>query len=199
MRIAVIGAGNIGAVVGVAWAHRHDVTVGVRDIDSERVRVLREGAPSLHVTTIPEAAGQADGVLFAVPGQAMDEVVPLVAGTFRGRIAIDASNRQGTFPMNSISAIGRQMPEVVSFRAFNSLPADMLRNPLLACGPADLLYCGPESSEREIVEHLISDAGLRPVYVGGLEWLAVVDPLAGLTFALSHRLGTRVGLQVVTS
>lgn len=198
MRVAVIGAGNIGAALGAALADGQKVTVGVRDIDSIRAQSLREKVPNLQMATIPGAVEEAEVVVFAVPGQAMDEVVPLVAAAFRGRIAVDASNRIGSFPMNSVSVIGEHLPSVIYFRAFNSLPADTLRKPRLASGPADLVYCGPDGSERQIVEELISAAGLRPVYVGGLEWLAVVDPLAGLTFALSHRLGSRIGLQVVT-
>ena len=50
------------------------------------------------------------------------------------------------------------------------------------------------------IERLIAEIGLTPVYVGGLEWVTVVDGLAGLFFALGRsQPGLRLALNLVTA
>jgi hypothetical protein len=69
-------------------------------------------------------------------------------------------------------------------RAFNSLGWENFANPRLGGVQIDLFYCGEQSS-RLLVEQLIGEVGLRPVYIGNLDTVAIVDGLTRLWFALS--------------
>jgi 8-hydroxy-5-deazaflavin:NADPH oxidoreductase len=49
-----------------------------------------------------------------------------------------------------------------------------------------MFYCGPEGPGKALVEELISDIGLRPVYVGGTDQVGVVDGVLRLWAALAR-------------
>jgi predicted dinucleotide-binding enzyme len=53
----------------------------------------------------------------------------------------------------------------------------------------DLFYCGDTGEGATAVAQLISDIGLRPVYLGGVEQVDLVDALTRLWFALAFQQG----------
>jgi predicted dinucleotide-binding enzyme len=98
--------------------------------------------------------------------------------------------------MSSVEAIRSAAPRAQVFRAFNTLPWETFAEPRFGETGADLFYCGP-ADKRDVIEGLIRDVGLEPVYVGDLNWISVVDPLAGLFFALSQRLGRGLAFKLL--
>jgi predicted dinucleotide-binding enzyme len=50
---------------------------------------------------------------------------------------------------------------------------------------ADLFYCGPAGPEQAIVEQLIAEIGLRPIYLGESAMVEVVDGVIRLWAALA--------------
>ncbi len=67
MKIAVIGAGNVGRALGSAWARAgHAIVFGVRDVNREDLKAL---CRDIGATAAPsaEAARQGDVVLLALP------------------------------------------------------------------------------------------------------------------------------------
>jgi 8-hydroxy-5-deazaflavin:NADPH oxidoreductase len=91
----------------------------------------------------------------------------------------------GASSHNSFAALQQHAPHASIYRAFNSLGWENFANPLFNGVPADLFFCGTDSEARATVEQLISDIGLQPVYLGGVEQVGVVDSLLGLWFALA--------------
>jgi predicted dinucleotide-binding enzyme len=138
------------------------------------------------VVPIAEAIEDAEVVVVAIPGSAVQEAVTPIANGLAGKIVIDASNNVQAAVRNSLAAINSAAPSSRRFRAFNSLPVATLRNPMVGGRRADLFYCGPDNGDGTAVELLIRDAGLSPIRVGGLEWAPVVDALGGLFFALGR-------------
>ena len=74
-------------------------------------------------------------------------------------------------------------------RAFSSLGWENFAEPDFDGVAADLLWCGPDGAAGARVEGLISEVRLRPVRVGGLDQLGLVDMLVGLWFALAFGQG----------
>ena len=107
-------------------------------------------------------------------GQALDD-----------KLVIDASNNLAGGPMNSIAVLTRHAPRAIPARGFNSLGWENFANPDFDGTTADLLWCGPDGDAGALVGTLITDIGLNPVCVGGLDQLPVVDMLASLWFALA--------------
>src|SRR5262249_9677944 len=124
---------------------------------------------------------------FAVPGGAMEATVAGLTDEIRGRILIDASNRVGAPVVHSeaLAALGDDRTSV--FRAFNSLGVENFANPRYGNTVADLFFSGPGGAARSTVEGLISDVGLRPIYVG--TDASLVDSVLLLWFALANGQG----------
>jgi 8-hydroxy-5-deazaflavin:NADPH oxidoreductase len=198
MKIAVIGAGNIGGTLSRKWAAAgHEVMVATRQAGSPRGQALQaELGSRCQLGSAATAADFGDIVVFAVPGGAMAETVKEVGSKLNGKPVIDATNNVGKPVMNSIDALSQAAPSARVFRAFNSLPWEVFANPNFGRTTADLFYCGP-ASDREAIEGLIKDVGLHPVYVGEARSAPVVDSLAGLYFALSQRLGRRLAFKLL--
>ena len=193
IRIAVLGAGNIGGTLGRKWvAAGHSVAFGVTDPGSPRALALRaDMGQAATIGGVAEAMVGAEVAVLAVPGGAIDELMRLHAGQFDNKTVVDASNRMGGGAMNSIAALSAAAPTARIYRAFNSLGWENFADPVFNGVQADLFYAGTEGDARATVEQLIEDVGLRPVYVGGPEQVGVVDAVASLWFALA--LGQRKG------
>ncbi|HZD57058.1 MAG TPA: hypothetical protein VE136_10065, partial [Anaerolineales bacterium] len=61
--------------------------------------------------------------------------------------------------------------------------------PIVGDTQADLFYCGVAGEAQHIVEKLISDVGMRPIYVGDLDQAPAVDALLGLWVTLAVKQG----------
>ncbi len=93
MRIAILGAGNVGGGLGKAFAAvGHEVVFGVRDPESTKTMAALADIPDATATSPEAAVNGADVIVFAVRPMAMhamtQDLPPL-----DGRIVIDAMNR----------------------------------------------------------------------------------------------------------
>jgi 8-hydroxy-5-deazaflavin:NADPH oxidoreductase len=202
MIIAVLGAGNIGGSIGKKWAAAgHEVVFGVRDVNKAKVRTLLEEISTRAIAaSVTEAAMKADVMLLSIPHQAVAQTVQTNAAAMDGKIIIDATNKFGAPVINNIAAISAAAPRAKIYRAFNSLGWEIFARPLFGETNADHFYCGPDGEERLLVEGLISDVGVRPVYVGDLDTAPTVDALGVLwmTLAIRRGMGRRVAFRMLT-
>jgi predicted dinucleotide-binding enzyme len=183
MQLAVIGAGNIGGTIGRAWlAAGHQVRFGVPSPD----KYAALGSAGAEVRPVSDAAAGADAVLLAVPGRAVPDVLPSMAPALVGTVLIDATNQvSDEGPLNARASVAEAAATAIYYRAFNTLGWENLANPTFAGGErADQFYAGPDGSSRELLELLIADVGLRPVWVGDIDQIETVDGIARLWFAL---------------
>lgn len=188
IRIVVLGAGNIGGTLGRKWvATGHQVVFGVNNPDGEKARKLRGelGDHAAIHTTADALATNPDVVVLAIPGTAMDATIAQYADQLDGKIIIDTANKMGASTRNSFPALQQYTPHARIYRAFNTLGWENFANPLFDGTPADLFYCGTDGEARATVEQLIADIGLRPVSLGGVEQVGLVDSILGLWFALA--------------
>ena len=95
MRIAVIGAGNIGRTLGTKWANAgHQVVYGVRT----------PGAPD--TASVADAVASAEVVVLAVPGAAAKGVLARLGDALAGKVVIDATNDvQGTGKLHALEEL----------------------------------------------------------------------------------------------
>ena len=186
IRIAVIGAGNIGRTLGGKWAAAgHQVVYGVRS----------PGTPG--TASIADAVAAADVVVLAVPGAAAKDVLAALGGTLAGRVVIDATNDvQGTGKLHALEELDDGAHPV---RAFNTLGWENFADPVFDGVTADLFYAGEEGRAKELADHLIADVGLRPVWLGGVDAFDLVDSLTRLwfTLALQRKLGRRLAFKML--
>jgi 8-hydroxy-5-deazaflavin:NADPH oxidoreductase len=198
--IAVLGAGNIGATLARKWATTgHQVALGSRTPDAPTLRDLAAGIGARTASHIG-AVTDAEVVVVALPGAAVPAVADAFGQALDGKLVIDASNNLAGGPMNSIAVLTRHAPRAIAARAFNSLGWENFANPDFDGTTADLLWCGPDGDPGALVATLITDIGLNPVCVGGLDQLPVVDMLASLWFALAlgQRHGRHLAFKILT-
>ncbi len=193
MKIAVLGYKTIGRTLGKKWIQAgHTVVFGVRQVDNEEVQALVKSLGNRATAdTVANAIRLGEAVVFAIPGEAMEETIAAYAQALDGKTIIDAANRMRGGPMNSAAMFAAHAPTAKVFRAFNSLGWENFENPRFGDLQADLFYCGPEGKARADVEKLIADVGLRPICVGGIDQVQVVDSVTSLWFALVRQQGMR--------
>jgi len=188
MKIGVVGAGKIGGTIGGKWeAAGQDVAYGLRDPSKKK-----------DAKTIAQALRGVAVVLLAVPGGALTQVVRDHAKGLDGKVVIDATNNFGGEWMNAWSEVAAAVPDAHLYRAFNSLGWDVFANPVLRGQQADLFYAGSEGESKAAVEKLISDAGLRPVWVGGIDEVDTIDGVLRLWFTLSRTRGRRIAFKLIS-
>jgi 8-hydroxy-5-deazaflavin:NADPH oxidoreductase len=181
MRIAVIGTGKIGGIIGRACAGAgHQVVFGSRRPGSDDAA----GDSEATVADVAGALADAEVVVLALPGPAVAAFVQEHAGSVRGTLVVDAANNfGGDGPANSHDAIVAAVPDARYARAFNTLGFENLADPIFGDTNADLFFSAGEA-DRDTVESLIEAVGLRPIYVGDGAH-DVVDGALRLWFALA--------------
>ena len=187
LRIAVLGAGNIGGTLGRKWAAAgHKVSFGVTNPDSERAQALRaELGTKVTIGSVTDALTDNDVVVTAIPGKAMDETITKHAAQLDGKIIIDTANKLGGGRMNSFATFQTHTPHARVFRAFNTLGWENFADPVFDGIQADLFYCGPDGDARAVAEQLIEDVGLCPMRLGDVDQVGLVDSVGSLWFVLA--------------
>jgi 8-hydroxy-5-deazaflavin:NADPH oxidoreductase len=186
MKIAVIGAGNIGGTLGGKWAAAgHEVVYGVRS----------PGIPG--TATVADAIAEAEVVVLAVPGPAAKDVLASLGPALAGKVVIDATNDvQGSGKLHALDELDEGAHPV---RAFNTLGWENFADPVFDGIAADLFYAAEEGHAKDVTERLIADVGLVPVWLGGVEAFDVVDSLTRLWFLLAfqRKLGRRLAFKML--
>jgi predicted dinucleotide-binding enzyme len=198
MRIAVVGAGNIGGTLARRWlAAGHDIVLGVRDPSAEKVQSLAAETGAV-ATTPRDAVAGVDAVLLAVPGSAADATMAAIGDALGDAVVVDASNEVGAEPPNALASVRRHAPDAGYARAFNSLGWENFEQPEIDGVALDLFWAADEGRASEVTEQLIADVGLRPVRLGDADAVGLVDALLRVWFALvmgggrSRRLGLKL-------
>lgn len=184
MKLAIIGTGVIGTTIGRRWLEKgHTVNYGVRDEGAARTRSVSEGAD---VKSIPEAMRDAAATLIAVPGGAVENLLETHGSVLDGELLLDASNDVSGGPFHHMPLFEARLPTARVYRAFNTLGWENFAEPVIDGQQADLFYAGTQTDDRQLVERLITDVGLRPVYVGpGVAGADLLDGVTRLWFTLS--------------
>ena len=191
MKIAILGAGNIGGTLGKKWsAAGHAVVFGARDPGSAKARAALESAgPGARAASLAEAAASGEVVLFSIPSGAMAETAQALGAALDNKILIDATNNFAGPVINNLAALQAAAPGAQLYRAFNSLGWELFADPKLEGLQVDMFYSGPDGESRRQVEALIAEIGLRPLWVGGNDQVTLVDNLGALWVNLVFRRG----------
>lgn len=202
MKIAIIGAGNLGGALGKAWAKAgHSIIFGVRNPGQGKtqppIAAIGQAATS---AAVPEAVKQADVVVLATPWAAVADVITSM-GDLKGKIIIDGTNPlslQGDgslslavgFTTSGAEEIERMAPGAHVAKAFNTYGwenfADSAYPGYGGLKPA-MFFCTDSDDAREIVQKLARDLGYEPVDTGGLGMSRSLEPLALMWIRLAIR------------
>lgn len=185
MRIAIIGAGNVGKTLGSALrAKGYAVTYGVRDPEKTEER---------NAKTVAEALTGAEAVILATPWTATESLVCEHADALAGKIVIDATNPINPsltrlavgFDTSGAELLQSQARKAKFYKAFNSTGVSVMAKPKFPEGKAAMLVAGPDGPDKKTVLRIVADVGFEGLDAGELKAARLLEPLAMLWVQLA--------------
>ena len=162
LRIGVVGAGRVGAVLAAALqAAGHHVVAAAGESDASRARVA-DLLPAPPTATPPAAARAGDLLLLTVPDDMLPNVVTVLSdsGAIRpGQYVVHTSGRHGLAVLEPAARVGARVLAMHPAMTFTGTALDLDRLPGCVYG----LTAGP--AERPLAEGLVADLRGRPTWV----------------------------------
>lgn len=162
LRVGVVGAGRVGAVLAAALeaaGHRVVAAAGESDASRARIAALLPGVATLKPTAVARAG---DLLLLTVPDDMLANVVTTLsdAGAIRpGQYVVHTSGRHGLAVLRPAAEVGARVAAVHPALTFTGTALDLDRLPGTVFG----LTAG--EAESTFVEGLVADLGGRPMWV----------------------------------
>jgi 8-hydroxy-5-deazaflavin:NADPH oxidoreductase len=178
MKIAVIGAGMIGATVARLFAQAdHEVSISNSRGPESLASLVAELGPRARAMTVTDAARWAEVVMLAVPFRTPAALPP--ADALAGKIVIDAMNPYG--PDGKVMDLGAsssseetraRLPGARLVKAFNTIWFKHLSERAAPDRRADdrhaIFVAGDDEAAKRVVINLIDDIGFGAVDSGSL-------------------------------
>jgi 8-hydroxy-5-deazaflavin:NADPH oxidoreductase len=187
MKIAVIGAGNVGSALGTAWAKAgHAIIFGVRDVNKPELKSL---CAQIGATAAPsaEAARQGDVVVLALPWNTAEGAVKSL-GDLTGKIVIDTMNPLAMtdgalgldrgFTTSASETVASWLPDAKVVKTFNQVGANMMTQAHRFETRPVMFLAGDDDAAKRIVSQLVGEIGFEPLDAGGLKQARILEPLA---------------------
>jgi predicted short-subunit dehydrogenase-like oxidoreductase (DUF2520 family) len=162
MRVGVVGAGRVGAVLAAALgAAGHQVVAAAGESDASRRRIadLLPGVANLKPT---DAARSCDLLLLTVPDDMLANVVAMLVGSgaiHEGQYVVHTSGRHGLAVLEPARVVGAHVIALHPAMTFTGTAVDLERLPGTVFGLT------AEASEHEVAEALVADLRGRPTWV----------------------------------
>ncbi|HZU36299.1 MAG TPA: NADPH-dependent F420 reductase [Gemmataceae bacterium] len=198
MRIAIIGAGNVGSTLGKAWAKKgHDIFFGVRHPQDDKIRQLVESiGPKTQAGTVAEAASSGEAIVLATPWQGAEAAIR-AAGDLRGKIVIDCTNPlkpdvsglEVGFTTSGAEQVAQWAKGAKVFKAFNTTGSNNMADPVINGIRTVMFVCGDDEAAKSVVMQLAADLGFDAVDAGKLEQARLLEPWAMLWISLAFQGG----------
>lgn len=207
MRIAVIGAGHVGAALGTGWARAgHEVVFGTRDPNStDALQLVSQTDGRAKVTSVGGSVAGAEIIALAIPWAAVADALQELAPELAGKILIDCTNPAGKWPSMDHAAgsggeqVAQFVPRSKVVKAFNTTGFENMQNPRYGEEAVTMFYAGDHADAKKVVHSLAQDLGFDPVDAGGLKQAHTLEILASLwgSLAYSQKMGRGIAFRLM--
>ncbi len=196
MKIAIIGAGNVGGALGANWAQTgHDIVFGVRDPKSDKTQsLLRAIGGKARAATAAEAAAAADMIVLSTPWPATEAAIRSM-GNLKGKIILDATNPLTRGPEGIALEIGHAISggEKVQgwaaaasvFKTLNTTGFGNMANPVFKGVKSVMFVAGDDAAAKPKVMALVGDLGFEVIDAGPLRNARLLEAHAMLWIDLA--------------
>ena len=188
MKIAIIGAGNVGsALASSAVKAGHTVSISAsRPESAERAAGQTLARPA---RTNKECIEDAEMVILAVPGNKLDGVVAELERDLDGKIVVDVTNQMSPDALCESAAerVHEKVPGARVVKAFNTAFASHHADPQVDGTSIDAFVAGDDAEAKQAVLRLAEQIGFRPVDAGGLKMARALEGMALLNIQLNMR------------
>lgn len=198
MKLAILGAGNVGRALARGWAHHgHSITFGVRDAaDPKHAAAVacvvdgRPGAAPPAVASAVDAVHDAEVIVLAVPWQEVPSLAKAIAAAAIGRIVLDATNPLTAGPAGLALAIGfttsggeevaRLLPGASVFKTMNQVGFAVMSDAAGYAAAPTMFVAGDDARTKPVVMSLVAKLGFDAVDAGPLRISRLLEPYAML-------------------
>ena len=182
MRIAIIGAGNVGQALGAGWRKAgHDVSFALRATTGGSADTVR--AAGFGVVAMNQAAG-ADVIVLAVPWPAVPDALQS-AGSLSGKIVVDATNPLSSsldlvlgFGDSGGETVARLAPDARVVKAFNTTGAENMSSAHSFPAKPMMAMASDDAEAKTVVATLAEGLGFEAVDAGPLKAARLLEVLA---------------------
>ncbi len=207
MNIGILGTGNMSSRLGRIWLARgHHVFFGTRSVE-KAAQLVSETQGKAQAGSYHEAARFGDVVFLGVPWSAAEETVRALSAELYGKVLIDCTNPLASdfaslvVPPHTSAAelIQSWLPEAHVVKAYNTIGAKVLANPIYDGVSATGFYCGNDAAAKAKVATLIADSGFDPVDCGTLLQARHLETmtLLFLNLAFKQQMGGEIAFKLL--
>jgi predicted dinucleotide-binding enzyme len=197
MKLAIIGAGNVGGALGTNWAKNagHDIVFGVRDPKAEKTqRLVAAIGAKARATTPAEAAMSAEVIVLSTPWPATEAAIRSM-GNLKGKIVLDATNPLTRGP----DGIGLEIGHAISggekvqgwaagasvFKTLNTTGFGNMANPAFKGVKSVMFVAGDDAANKSKVMELVGQLGFEVIDAGPLRNARLLEAHAMLWIDLA--------------
>ena len=194
MRIAIIGAGNVGGGLGKAFAAvGHEVVFGVRDPSSAKTQAALAEIGAAEAVSFEAAVAGADAIVFAIRPVALTATAAAI-GSLAGRIVIDAMNRFDGDPARSTTQdLAALLPGAKIAKAFNTIGFENYGTARDRGVKVAMFVAGDDPDAKRVAMDLAAELGFQPEDAGGLANAKPLEEMVRVWLALTAAHGRTVG------
>jgi len=191
MRIAILGAGNVGGGLAAA-AVRAGHAVVISASKPESAQSSAEAAAATAAASNVDAVRDADVVVLAVPYGAVAGIVAELGDALNGTVVIDATNPLNdtytdlvTVGTSAAEQLQARVPGASVVKAFNTILASRHAEPTEGGTPLDAFIAGDDAAAKQKAGELASSLGYHVIDAGNLRMARSLEEMAFLNITLN--------------
>ena len=201
MRLAIIGAGNVGGTLGTAWAQKagHEIFFGVRNPTSDQTQALvRRLDGRAQAGTPAQAAAFAEFIVLTTPWNAAETAIHAMAD-LSGKIILDATNPVAVGPDGLSLEIGHSISAAEKvqgwakgaavFKTLNTTGFGNMADPVFRGVKSVMFVAGDNAANKPRVIELVAALGFEVVDAGPLRNARLLEAHAMLWIELAIKRG----------
>ncbi len=191
-RVGIIGSGGVAQTLAAGFLkHGHAVMMGTRE--PAKLAAFVAAHPQVQVGSAADAAAFAEVAVLAVKGTAAVEAVRSVAVQLNGKTVIDTTNPIADAPPTNgvlsyftgpndslLERLQAACPGVNFVKAFNSVGAAGMVNPVWADGPPTMFIAGDDAAAKATVAAVLTQFGWDSADMGSSTSGRAIEPLCML-------------------
>ena len=203
MKIAIIGAGNVGSALALGWAKSgHEIIIGARNKESEKVKNVTSQNAAIKVKAISEGVKESEVILIAATPNAVEEISKQLVDV-KDKVIIDAMNSVSSKPagfVNTFDALKALTNCENIVKCFNSTGFENMSDPKYGNTAADMFVAGNSTRGKQTASKLAKDIGFAECYdFGGDDKADLLEQLAKVWINLSifQKQGRNIAIKIL--
>lgn len=195
MKIALIGAGNVGTVLGKGLSDLgHEVIYGLRNPEDTKYDGLKDFAS---LKSVAEATQEAELIFLATPWSQTKNAIDAMQGNYKGKILIDCTNPLKDdlsglthgFDTSGGEEVAKWASGARVVKAFNTTGTSNMAAPEFDSRKSLMLIASDDDEARLFVKNLADELGFDSYEFGDLSSARYMEPFAYVWISLAFKQG----------